>query len=123
MYTVFTLLQMHIDEGANIFAIKDNHLFFRLYLQAHSYTQASGLLALSQGVGITLFRFQVPIKYIHALHFMSQTIQSRHFLQEHSSTTLDLSLLQVNLYHTAALLILKIVPTCSNIQSKIILII
>ena len=57
MYKVFTLLLMHIDGGANIFAIKERHLFFRLYLRAQSYTQASGSLAISHGVGITLFRF------------------------------------------------------------------
>jgi hypothetical protein len=50
-------LLMHIDGRANIFAIKERHLLFRLYLWAQSYTQASGLLPLSQGVGITLFCF------------------------------------------------------------------
>eukprot|EP00978_Attheya_sp_CCMP212_P031387 scaffold118389_cov51-Attheya_sp.AAC.4 len=43
---------MHIDGGANIFAI-----FYTLHLKTLSYTQASGSQAQSNGVGIALFRF------------------------------------------------------------------
>jgi hypothetical protein len=114
---------MHIDGGANIFAIKNKLLFFTLNLKAQSYTPASGSQALSQGVALPSSNLKVPIRFTPAPLIMCQTIQSQDVLWVPSSITSDLHLQLASPFCIAALLIHKVDHTYFQALFKITLII